>query len=107
MSLARKRYGQAVNRRGIVEALPPEFRESFPALSEFLGGSPAAEGLSEVFPHTVMIFAEAGRLKYCLNCSQSSAVGFGCIQDPAKPMESLELEIAQDKIDWRPRKGSR
>jgi len=107
MSQFRTRYGQAVNRRGIVEAIPHEFRESYPVLSEALGGSPAAEGMTEMYPHTLMIFVEGGRLKYCLSCSQAQAVGFGCIQDPAKALESIEQDLEQDKIDWRQRKDRR
>lgn len=104
MSKFRMRYGQAVNRRGILEAIPPEFRESYPAISEVLGGSPAGEGMDAMYPHTVMIFAEGGRLKFCLNCSQSPAVGFGTIQDASKPLEGIERAIAEDSIDWRVRK---
>lgn len=104
MSKFRMRYGQAVNRRGIVEAVPPEFRESYPAIAEVLSGAPAGEGMDAMYPHTVMIFVEGGRIKFCLNCSQSQAVGFGTIEDGSKPLEGIERAIAEDRIDWRARK---
>jgi len=104
MSKFRTRYGQAVSRRGIVELAPHEFRESYPALSEALSGAPAGDGMDAMFPHTVMIFLEGGRLKWCLNASQANAVGFGTVEDPSKPLESIDRAIAEDRIDWRVRK---
>jgi len=96
-----------VNRRGIVEAVPPEFAESYPALAEVLAGAPAGDGMDAMYPHTVMIFVEGGRLKFCLNCSQSLAVGFGTIEDGSKPLEGIDKAIAEDRIDWRVRRSSK
>jgi len=107
MSKARMRYGQFASRRGTSVQVPPEFLESYPALSEFLGGSEAAEGVVKIFPHTLMVFAEGGRLKYCLTCSQTNFVGWGSIADPTKLLECIERDLNEDQTDWRERKGQR
>jgi len=107
MSKARMRYGQFASRRGTSVLVPLEFAQSYPALAEFLGGSEAAEGVQKLFPHTLMVFAEGGRLKYCLTCSQTNFVGWGSISDPEKLLECIERDLNEDQTDWRERKGQR
>lgn len=105
MSLFRERYGSVVCRRGAVEALLPEFRESYPAIAEVMGGVEAENGSAAILPHTLMLFWEGDRMKFCLNRSGSPTVCFGCVPDPLQALESIDKELREGRFEWKKRRG--
>lgn len=105
MSLFRDRFGLVVSRRGMTEALVPEFFESYPSLAEVMGGVEGGNGQSAILPHTLMLFWEGDRMKFCLNRSGSPTVCFGCVPDPLKALESIDTELAQGRFEWKKRRG--
>lgn len=104
VSKFRASYSQVSVPRGGCEVVPPEFREEFPQLSEVLGGIPAA-GDDEALPrHSVILFLEGGRLKFCLSNRGSQRCAFGTVEDPAKGLAGVELALAEGHYEWKNRK---
>lgn len=105
MSLFRQRYGQVVCRRGTTEAVTAEFRADYPDLAEVMAGVDGSNGDAAILPHTLMLFWEGDRMKFCLNRSGSASVCFGCVPDPCKALESVDQELREGRFEWKKRRG--
>lgn len=106
MSSYEESWRESLNGHSTGGALPLEFSEAYPALSSILQGMPeTTSGRVAVPPATVSIFADGGKLKFCISPKKGPSVAFGCLADPCKGLDDLELQLSQHRFEWR--KGSR
>ena len=62
-----------------------------------LGGNP-------VLPATLLLFAEDGKLKVCLNDKQEGLVAFLTVDSAEDMFQAIEKALDEDKVDWRPKR---
>jgi len=98
------RLGEAACRRGTLEGVSPEFRESYPVLSELMAGCEAANGNAGVPALGLRLFWEGGRLKACLSRYKHPTCLWLTVTDETKVLESIELTLAAGGGDIRPSK---
>jgi hypothetical protein len=82
----------------------------YPYVAEFLRGEPrmvsgAVEGWHA--GNSAILFAEQGKVKWCLLAKSRRKVGFVTVLDAAKPLESLERAFEVSGVDWRMEKSKR
>lgn len=106
MSSYEDSWRDSLNGHSTGGALPFEFRESFPTVSSVLEGKPeTSHGQVAIPPATISIFADGGKVKFCISPKKGPSVAFGCLGDPSKGLDDLEIQLAQNRFEWR--KGSR
>lgn len=76
-----------------------------PTLALAIQGTVGADASSTVPAITVMIFAEAGRLKFCLRPKWGSAVAFGTLPGISGVEEELEHALVHGELEWRSTRG--
>jgi hypothetical protein len=82
--------------------VPEEFAAEYPSIAEVLNGVFVPDNQAEsVPPATIMLFAEEGRLKFCISPKTGPRIAFGCITDPAKGLGGLEDEIVLGRFEWK------
>ena len=77
--------------------------EVCPSLVEAFTGTVDESKRWVVGPCTVMIFYEAGKLKFCLSPKFTNKVAFGVIDDPVHPWDGIEKAIENGKLEWKGR----
>lgn len=82
-----------------------EFGESWPELTQAMVGVKGPDGKWLVGPATVMLFLEGGKMKFCLSPKYSSRICFGCVVDPSRALDSIEVALATEKCEWKARGG--
>ena len=58
-------------------------------------------------PTTLLLFVEAGALKYCLNDKSTAMCGWGSLQDHTGILEGVEADIRDGRVDWRKKRHTR
>ena len=82
--------------------IPPEFREAWPNMAELLKGTFDTEKqVVDIPPMSIAIFVEADRMKFCITSQKAAKVAFGIVQDPSKPMDSIEAALASERFEWK------
>lgn len=95
-------FNASINGRATAGNLPEEFAESYPTLATVLCGEPATEQCPKgVPPGTVSIFADGGKLKFCISPKIGANIAFGCFADPVKGLDDLEVQLSQGRFEWR------
>lgn len=94
-------YGKTMQDGGRGFPGEDEFRQEFPDLWAALQGDPGEDGKARMPPCTLMIFAEGGRLKFCLSPKQGNRVCFGVMSDPVKGLWSVQDALAEGKFEWK------
>lgn len=102
MSIYQSSLKGATNASVARREVPEEFASEYPAVAEVLNGVFNKDNQAEsVPPATIMLFAEEGRLKFCISPKTGPRIAFGCLRDPAKGLGSLEDEIALGRFEWK------
>jgi hypothetical protein len=78
--------------------------ERFPCLYAMLAQQ-LVEGKSRETA-TLILFSEAGKLKFTLNDRHDAMVGFGSVGSLETILDDVEAMLADGKVDWRPSKSS-
>lgn len=76
----------------------------YPALVEYLTRR-VVDG-QQIQTATLLLFAEEGSWKVCLNDRASELVAFRAGQTVQEALDSLEAALADNSLDWRGRRGS-
>jgi hypothetical protein len=94
-----------VQLRGKAEEYIDEgFFAEHPLLARAMGGSPATESEPAFLPHSLILFWEGGRLKFCLSRKGLPNCCFGTVEDPSKGLQGVEKAIADGHFEWKPRR---
>jgi hypothetical protein len=102
MSVYQSSLKGAANASVLRREVPEEFASEYPAVAEVLNGVFVKDDQTQsVPPATIMLFAEEGRLKFCISPKTGPRVAFGCITDPSKGFSGLENEIALGRFEWK------
>lgn len=56
---------------------------------------------------TLMLFLEAGRVKFCLSPKFGPQVAFGTLPDPSKGLQGVDEEIREGRFEWKSRGNKR
>lgn len=81
--------------------------KAYPTLCEFLSALTWEDGSSRECGSVILFWdREAGAWKACLNCKDTSRVGFVSGDSPDDLLKGLERALANDRIDWRPARGA-
>lgn len=102
-----KKPVQSASSEGKPSAYVAGLLEHFPNLADFLCQD-RWEDKSYRVPGTVVIFAEDGRLKCCLNDKECEKMAFITLDDPEKLLAALDAKLADyAALDWRGVKGTK
>lgn len=63
-------------------------------------------GVEVVKRASIGIFMDGNRLKYVITPKDGGEKGWGTIEDCRNPFTAIELDLAHDRVDWKPRKDS-
>lgn len=93
------------NGRGFLGASDPGFHERYPTLHDFLtltgwGGKQRKTG-------TILVFAEDGKWKACVNDRDGGNYCFGSADSFSGLLEALERGLKGGSLDWRASKSRR
>lgn len=72
----------------------------YPTLTDYLTCEAWEDGTPRV-PATVMLFAQDGRWKVCINDKAMSRVAFIAGLTPESALQAAEDGLASDDLDWR------
>lgn len=76
--------------------------DQWPALSAVLAGVRTADGLKwELSPCTVSLFADCGKLKFCLSPKEGLKVAFGTIERAGEGLDGLEQALQAGHYEWK------
>jgi hypothetical protein len=79
-----------------------QFAERFPMISQVFAGIYSDDGkVCQVPPASIVIFAEAGKLKFCLTPKHGNRVAFGTVEDPLAGLSGVEAALAGGSYEWK------
>jgi hypothetical protein len=82
--------------------VPQTVVDEFPALASVLGGVYSIDGLvCEVPPASVILFAELGKVKFCIHPRRGDKVAFGTLSRPEAGFSALNDEIEAGNFEWK------
>jgi hypothetical protein len=83
-------------------AVPPSFREEYPALATIFAGITGEDGKTCSVPAaTVNLWFEAGTCKFCIMPRFGNRIAFGTIASPEKGFAALEEAIQRGHYEWK------
>jgi len=82
------------------DALGP-LAADLPHLCEVLDGVKGEDGKWAIPPGSLLIFAEAGKLKFCISPKNWTHVCFGICEMPDRALQSVELALADQACEWK------
>lgn len=83
-----------------------EFAKRFPNLCELFQGSfSEEERVWKIYPCTLTIFVEGGRLKFCVHPRHGTQVAFGSCQDGTGGFSEIEQSLDLGHFEWKNRGG--
>lgn len=89
-------------------AINAGFPEAFPEISAIFSGDFNSEtGFWRIPPASITLFAEGGRLKFCINPQGFGQVCFGTVQDANEGLEGVQRAIRDGHCEWKPRGGQK
>jgi hypothetical protein len=82
--------------------VPEAIVADLPALASVLGGVYSTDGSTcEVPPASVILFAELGKLKFCIHPKRGTKVAFGTLSHPERGFQCLNDEIEAGNFEWK------
>ncbi len=79
-----------------------EFEEQYPSIAQMFHGQMSPDGAQcLVPPASINLFVEGSQMKFCINPKTGNRVAFGCIPDPSKGFDALEVELAKGRFEWK------
>lgn len=82
--------------------VPAGMSDQWPALCAVLAGVRTADGLKwELSPCTISLFADCGKLKFCISPKEGLKVAFGTIDRVSDGLDGLEHALEQGHYEWK------
>lgn len=82
--------------------VPQTVVDEFPAFAAVLGGVYSLDGQTcEVPPASIILFAELGKVKFCIHPKRGSKVAFGTLSNPGAGFAALNDEIEAGNFEWK------
>jgi len=97
-------HSKTVQARGALEAVPDGFREEFPILADAMGGKAAVDGEAAFLPHSLILWFDGARLKFCLSRKGLANVCFGTVEDASRGLQGVEKAILDEHFEWKARR---
>jgi hypothetical protein len=102
MSTYRESYAKGASQAGFSRFVSEEFEQEFPMVSNVFAGEYDADGKTCIVPSaSIVLFAEAGKLKFCITPRVGNRVAFGTCDDPVKGLASVEQALARGNYEWK------
>lgn len=89
------------------EAFGGSVYEAYPNLCDSFLGRKNEVGQWCPGPATLMVFCEAGKMKFCLSPKYHHSVCFGTVDDLEDVAGSVERSLHSGACDWKPRGGKK
>jgi len=77
------------------------FASEFPNVWAIFVGTPPAPDNPGRPPATVLIFAEGGRLKFCIKPKWGGHVAFGTVADASQGLLGVDNAIRDGQLEWK------
>jgi len=81
------------------------FASEFPHVWDIFRGSPVTPDNPGRPPATILIFAEGGRLKFCIKPKWGGHVAFGTVQDASQGLLGVDTAIRDGHLEWKASKA--
>jgi hypothetical protein len=104
MSKLRSTFSQVALTRGGQEPIASEFRDEYPELAMMMGGADPVDGQPAILPHSLILFWEGTRLKFCLSNKRLPNCCFGTVGDASKGLYGVEKALVDGDFEWKPRR---
>jgi len=101
MSSLHDSYRAALNGSTGLTADLEAFAAEFPHVWEIFRGIPPTGDDPGRPPATILIFAEGGRLKFCIKPKFGGLVAFGTVADASQGLLGVDQAIKDGDIEWK------
>lgn len=82
--------------------VPSEFVSEYPSCAAVLAGIWSDDGKEcQVPPASIIVFAEGGKLKFCISPKVGNMVAFGTCEDSSKGLGAIEAAIEGCHFEWK------
>lgn len=94
-------YKQALNGSTGLSADLEAFAAEFPHVWDIFRGRPYSAEDPGRPPATILVFAEGGKLKFCIKPKQGGLVAFGTVEDASRGLHGVDKAIADGHVEWK------
>lgn len=94
-------YRQALNGPTGLSADLEAFSCEFPHVWQVFQGRPYTADDPGRPPATILLFAEGGKLKFCIKPKQGGLVAFGTVSDASRGLYGVDKAIADGDLEWK------
>jgi len=101
MSNLDQAYREALDGSTGMSADLEAFASEFPNVWSVFRGRPFTQEDPGRPPASILIFAEGGRLKFCVKPKHGGLVAFGTVQDPSQGLLGVDKAIADGHLEWK------